>query len=456
MRRCTIHRADVLTADFAAMLERAASLDVVGNLPYYITSEILLRLFAAARAGVVARAVLMMQREVAERIAAAPGASEYGALSAATQMHAQVTNLFTLPPSAFSPPPEVYSTVLRLEFAPRFAELGVGFEGFNQLAARRLCAEAQDAGQQPAHGGLQRPAGRHGVAGGAGRAGASGGRAAGDDGRDLQTVGGRIGRRRRRSVLKQTRGLAADAVDHAVVVHDGLEHGRDVLHLDGAAFPGFGDERVDCGIEAEAVKAVQVFEALAGLHGLRDGLEGIECGGERGVVGVLEDALRGLAVRVDGQRHPADAGDALAVRLAASWIDRGAGVVQGEERGRVDGDGLTGPLGGAGVRSELDVAAAPWSSSETMYAGACESARGSSWKEMPLGTPICAPAAGRAAASAMARSIFIAGSWASVWAWWMWQMAMASASAASAGWGARRGSNRRATMNPTCSLAARP
>jgi len=129
----TVHHADVLTTDFAAMLGGAASLDVVGNLPYYITSEILLRLFSAARAGVVVRAVLMMQREVAERIAAAPGASEYGALSAATQMHARVTNLFTLPPSAFSPPPEVYSTVLRLEFAPRFAELGVDFEGFNQL-----------------------------------------------------------------------------------------------------------------------------------------------------------------------------------------------------------------------------------------------------------------------------------------------------------------------------------
>ena len=129
----TIHHSDILQTDLSAMLGTADSLDVVGNLPYYITSEILLGLFAAARAGVVARAVLMMQREVAERIAAAPGSSEYGALSAATQMHAQVTNLFTLPPSAFAPPPEVYSTVLRLEFAPRFAELGVEFEGFNRF-----------------------------------------------------------------------------------------------------------------------------------------------------------------------------------------------------------------------------------------------------------------------------------------------------------------------------------
>ncbi len=129
----TIHPADILTTELKTMLGDAASLDVVGNLPYYITSDILLHLFGAAREGVVARAVVMMQREVAELIAAGPGSSEYGALSAITQMHAQVANLFTLPPSAFAPPPDVFSTVLRLEFAPRFAELGVAFEGFNRF-----------------------------------------------------------------------------------------------------------------------------------------------------------------------------------------------------------------------------------------------------------------------------------------------------------------------------------
>ncbi len=129
----TVHHADILSADLRTMLEGEASLDVVGNLPYYITSDILLLLFAAAREGAVSRAVVMMQREVAERIAAGPGSREYGALSAATQMHAKVANLFTLPPGAFSPPPDVYSTVLRLEFAPRFAELGIEFEGFNRF-----------------------------------------------------------------------------------------------------------------------------------------------------------------------------------------------------------------------------------------------------------------------------------------------------------------------------------
>ena len=130
----TIHHADILKTDLTALsqLDTASStLDVVGNLPYYITSDILLHLFVAARTGILARAVLMMQREVAERIAAAPGSSDYGALSAFTQLHAHVTNLFTLPPGAFSPPPDVYSTVLRLDFAPRFTELGVAPEGFN-------------------------------------------------------------------------------------------------------------------------------------------------------------------------------------------------------------------------------------------------------------------------------------------------------------------------------------
>lgn len=127
----TVHHQDILETDLGTLLGEASSLDVVGNLPYYITSDILLLLYAAARAGIVSRAVVMMQREVAERIVASPGSSEYGALSALTQLHAQGTHLFTLPPSAFNPPPDVFSTVLRLEFAPRLEALSVPFEAFN-------------------------------------------------------------------------------------------------------------------------------------------------------------------------------------------------------------------------------------------------------------------------------------------------------------------------------------
>lgn len=137
-----IHHADILKFDLASLASRDShletesatpTLDVIGNLPYYITSDILLHLYAFARANILRRAVLMMQREVADRITAQPGNSDYGALSAFTQLHAHATSLFTLPPSAFSPPPEVYSTVIRLDFSPRFAELDVDPEGFNRF-----------------------------------------------------------------------------------------------------------------------------------------------------------------------------------------------------------------------------------------------------------------------------------------------------------------------------------
>ncbi|MDQ2834858.1 MAG: 16S rRNA (adenine(1518)-N(6)/adenine(1519)-N(6))-dimethyltransferase RsmA [Acidobacteriota bacterium] len=128
-----IVEADVLKTDLHAFAPEGETVDVIGNLPYYITSDILLHLFAAGSAGVVARAVLMMQREVGDRVSAAPGVRDYGLLSATAQMNAQVDHLFTLPPSAFSPPPQVYSSVLRLHFAPRFAELNVDPPGFNSF-----------------------------------------------------------------------------------------------------------------------------------------------------------------------------------------------------------------------------------------------------------------------------------------------------------------------------------
>ena len=128
---------DVLETDLGAFAAEGGTVDVIGNLPYYITSDILLHLFGAATRGLLGRAVLMMQREVADRVAAAPGVKDYGLLSATTQMYGEVENLFTLPPSAFNPPPDVYSSVIRMHFRPRFEELGVeaaGFDGFLRKA----------------------------------------------------------------------------------------------------------------------------------------------------------------------------------------------------------------------------------------------------------------------------------------------------------------------------------
>jgi 16S rRNA (adenine1518-N6/adenine1519-N6)-dimethyltransferase len=130
--RVTVVEQDVLQFDFPAVAREAGErLRVAGNLPYYITSPILLKLAASHAA--LDLAVLMVQREVADRVTAAPGSRDYGLLSVTAQMYGPVEQLFTLPPSAFSPPPQVHSTVIRWRFAPRFAELGVGEAGFLQF-----------------------------------------------------------------------------------------------------------------------------------------------------------------------------------------------------------------------------------------------------------------------------------------------------------------------------------
>jgi 16S rRNA (adenine1518-N6/adenine1519-N6)-dimethyltransferase len=127
--RVTVTEQDVLHFDFAAASAAAGErLRVVGNLPYYITSQILLKLAASHKS--LDRAILMVQREVAERITAGPGSRDYGLLSVTVQMFGPAECLFTLPPSAFSPPPDVHSTVFRWRFAPRFEELGVQEDSF--------------------------------------------------------------------------------------------------------------------------------------------------------------------------------------------------------------------------------------------------------------------------------------------------------------------------------------
>jgi 16S rRNA (adenine1518-N6/adenine1519-N6)-dimethyltransferase len=131
---------DILAVDFDSLfgpkpgstrpgLEyQPAPVRVVGNLPYFLTSDILLRLFAYRR--YFDSIALMVQREVADRLAAAPGRSEYGLLSATAQLYARVEKLFTLPPGVFSPPPKVYSTVVRLSLTPRLERLHVPEQAF--------------------------------------------------------------------------------------------------------------------------------------------------------------------------------------------------------------------------------------------------------------------------------------------------------------------------------------
>jgi 16S rRNA (adenine1518-N6/adenine1519-N6)-dimethyltransferase len=131
--------ADILAIDFDSLFGPKPGLrrpgiefkpspaKVIGNLPYYITSDILLRLFEYSK--YFETLVILVQREVADRIAAEPGSRDYGLLSATAQLHARVEKLFTLPPGAFAPPPKVHSTVLRLTIAPRQHELGLDTTG---------------------------------------------------------------------------------------------------------------------------------------------------------------------------------------------------------------------------------------------------------------------------------------------------------------------------------------
>ena len=115
--RLELLAADVLKTDLAALAatSKAAPARAVlaGNLPYYITSPILDRVFALGEGW--QRAVFLVQAEVAARLAAAPGSRDYGYLSVLTQVHARPQILCEVPRAAFRPPPKVDSAVVLLE-----------------------------------------------------------------------------------------------------------------------------------------------------------------------------------------------------------------------------------------------------------------------------------------------------------------------------------------------------
>jgi 16S rRNA (adenine1518-N6/adenine1519-N6)-dimethyltransferase len=139
-RNVEVTEADILAIDFDSLFGPKPGLSqpgielkpqpvkVVGNLPYYITSDILLRLFEFSK--YFDTIVIMVQREVADRIAAEPGGRDYGMLSATARLYTRVENLFTLPPGAFVPAPKVHSTVLRLSVDPQQEKLGVSGDAF--------------------------------------------------------------------------------------------------------------------------------------------------------------------------------------------------------------------------------------------------------------------------------------------------------------------------------------
>lgn len=144
---------------------------VAGNLPYYIASPILFHLIELHRRHrLFADATVMVQREVADRLVARPGTRNYGVLTVLLSVHARVSRVLDLPPSAFLPPPKVHSSVVRLEFGPpvvrlpderlferlvkamfgqRRKMLGNALKGFHPAMASVLAASGLDLRRRP-------------------------------------------------------------------------------------------------------------------------------------------------------------------------------------------------------------------------------------------------------------------------------------------------------------------
>lgn len=110
----TIHEQDVLKVNWNELIDAEKKNYVVGNLPYYITSPILFGLFDERQ--LFEEAVVMMQKEVAERLVADPSSKDYGILSVQTQLFCSPEILFDVHRSAFTPPPKVTSSVVKLRF----------------------------------------------------------------------------------------------------------------------------------------------------------------------------------------------------------------------------------------------------------------------------------------------------------------------------------------------------
>jgi 16S rRNA (adenine1518-N6/adenine1519-N6)-dimethyltransferase len=121
----TVISGDMLALASADLFGDADRVRVVGNLPYNVSSPILFRLLELWRETQrLIDATLMLQREVAVRIAAKAGGGDYGPLSILTALHADVDTLLQLPPGAFRPPPKVHSSVIRLRFRPPTIDVG--------------------------------------------------------------------------------------------------------------------------------------------------------------------------------------------------------------------------------------------------------------------------------------------------------------------------------------------
>lgn len=154
--RVQVVHGDAVTADLTALLppvgEDGRLPVVVGNLPYNVGTVIFRRILDLGTT--ISRAIVMLQREVARRVVASPGTKDYGVLTVATELYARAWAIRDVPPSAFTPPPKVHSTVLLVEplTAPRLPELEA--RAVIRLATRLFQTRRKvlgNAGLDPAH-----------------------------------------------------------------------------------------------------------------------------------------------------------------------------------------------------------------------------------------------------------------------------------------------------------------
>ena len=110
--KLTLHQADALKFDFCQLAKNDQKLRLVGNLPYNISTPLLFHLLD--QAGCIEDMLFMLQKEVVQRLAAVPGTKDYGRLTIMIQYRCQVEKLFDVSPDAFSPPPRVESSMVRL------------------------------------------------------------------------------------------------------------------------------------------------------------------------------------------------------------------------------------------------------------------------------------------------------------------------------------------------------
>jgi 16S rRNA (adenine1518-N6/adenine1519-N6)-dimethyltransferase len=110
--RFNLHQGDVLKFDFGNLTQIPGSLRVVGNLPYNISTPCMFHLLQYQ--DLIRDMTFMLQLEVVQRLAAAPGDNHYGRLSLMMQYHCRVEPLFEVPPTAFTPQPKVCSAIVRL------------------------------------------------------------------------------------------------------------------------------------------------------------------------------------------------------------------------------------------------------------------------------------------------------------------------------------------------------